>query len=126
MHIWVDAEACPQGITDLLCRAAARRQIALTLVATQPLRAPPSPWITALRVPAGVDGADHAIVQRVRTGDLAVTADLPLRHVLDERRQRGVDTGGPAPFGARDRPAFATQGDRRLTRAGRTGPAASW
>jgi cytochrome P450 len=55
----------------------------------------------------------------------AVTADLPLRHVLDERRQCGVDTGGPVPFGARDRPAFATQGDRRLTRAGRTGPAAS-
>jgi uncharacterized protein len=155
MHIWVDADACPQGITDLLCRAAARRQIALTLVATQPLRTPPSPWITTLRVPAGVDGADHAIVRRVRAGDLAVTADLPLaarvvaqgaqalnprgqlytrantydhltlRHVLDERRQRGVDTGGPAPFRPRDRPAFANQWDRWLTHAGRTGPEAT-
>jgi uncharacterized protein YaiI (UPF0178 family) len=134
MHLWADAEACPQGITALRCRAAARRQIALMLVAPQPRRTPPSPWITAPRGPAGVDGADHAIVRRVRAGDLGVTADLPLaarvvaqgaqalnprgplytrahthdhltlRHVLDERRQRGVDTGGPAPFRPRDRP----------------------
>jgi uncharacterized protein len=104
-----------------------------------------------LRVPAGFEGADHAIVHRVQAGDLVVTADLPLaarvvaqgvhaltprgplytqanihdhltmRHVLDELRQSGVDTGGPAPFGTRDRQAFANQLDRRLTHAGRTG-----
>ena len=155
MHIWVDADACPQVIKDLLCRAADRRRIALTLVANQPLRTPVSLYIHTLRVPAGVDGADHAIVQRVRAGDLVVTADLPLaarvvaqgaqalnprgqlythanihesltmRHVLDELRQSGVETGGPAPFGARDRQAFANQLDRWLTHAGRTGPDAA-
>jgi uncharacterized protein YaiI (UPF0178 family) len=155
MHIWVDADACPTVIKDLLCRAAERRQIALTLVANQPLRTPPSPPITALRVPAGFDGADQAIVQRVRAGDLVVTADLPLaarvvahgaqalnprgqlcthanmhdhltmRPVLDELRQSGVDTGGPAPFSARDRQAFANQLDRWLTDAGGRGPEAT-
>jgi uncharacterized protein len=155
MHIWVDADACPTVIKDLLCRAAARRQIALTLVANQPLRTPPSPYIHTLRVPAGFDGADHAIVQHVRAGDLVVTADLPLaarvvakggqalnprgqlytrenihdhltmRHVLDELRQSGIDTGGPAPFSPRDRQAFANQLDRWLTHAGRAGPEAT-
>jgi uncharacterized protein YaiI (UPF0178 family) len=155
MHIWVDADACPQVIKDLLYRVAERRQIALTLIANQPLRTPPSPSIHTLRVPAGVDGADHAIVQRVQAGDLVVTADLPLaarvvahgaqalnprgqlytrenihdhltmRHVLDELRQSGVDTGGPAPFSTRDRQTFANQLDRWLTRAGRTGPGSS-
>jgi uncharacterized protein len=155
MHIWVDADACPKVIKDLLCRAADRRQIALTLVANQPLHVPPSPYITALLVPAGFDGADQTIVQRVRAGDLVVTADLPLaarvvaqgaqalnprgqlytranvhehltlRHVLDELRQSGVDTGGPSPFGARNRQAFANQLDRWLTHAGRTGPEAT-
>jgi uncharacterized protein YaiI (UPF0178 family) len=152
MHIWVDADACPQVIKGLLVRTAARRQIALTLVANRPLRVPPSPFITTLCVPAGFDGADHAIVQHVQAGDLVVTADLPLaarvvaqgaqalnprgqlythanihesltmRHVLDELRQSGVDTGGPAPFSARDRQTFANQLDRWLTYAGRTGP----
>jgi uncharacterized protein YaiI (UPF0178 family) len=151
----VDADACPQVIKELLCRAADRRQIALTLVANRPLRTPVSPYIHTLRFPAGVDGADHAIVQRVRAGDLVVTADLPLaarvmvqgahalnprgqlytrehihdhlttRHLLDERRQSGVDTGGPAPFGARDRQAFANQLDRLLTHADRSGPEAT-
>jgi uncharacterized protein len=155
MHIWVDADACPQVIKDLLVRTAERRQIALTLVANQPLRTPPSPSIHTLRVPAGFDGADHAIVQRVQAGDLVVTADLPLaarvvaqgaqalnprgqlythanihehltmRHVLDELRQSGVETGGPAPFSPRDRQAFANQLDRWLTHAGRTGPNAA-
>jgi uncharacterized protein len=155
MHIWVDADACPQAVKDLLCRAAERRQIALTLVANRPLRTPPSPSIHTLRVPAGFDGADHAIVQRVQAGDLVVTADLPLaarvvaqgaqalnprgqlythanihehltmRHVLDELRQSGVETGGPAPFSPRDRQAFANQLDRWLTHAGRTGPNAA-
>jgi uncharacterized protein len=140
MHLWGDAAACPS---------------ALTLVAPQPPRLPPAPWITTRRVPAGVDGADHALVRHGRAGDLVVTAALPLaarvvahgaqaltprgplyarahthapltlRHALDERRPRGVDTGGPAPFGARERPACANQWERRLTRAGRTGPEAT-
>jgi uncharacterized protein YaiI (UPF0178 family) len=78
MHIWVDANACPQVVKALLCRAAARRQIAPTLVANQPLRVPLPPSVHTLRVPVGFDAADHAIVQRVQAGDLVVTADLPL------------------------------------------------
>jgi uncharacterized protein len=155
MHIWVDADACPKVIKDLLFRAADRRRIALTLVANQPLRTPPSPSIHTLLVPAGFDGADHAIVRHVRAGDLVVTADLPLaarvvaqgahalnprgqlytrenihehltmRHVLDELRQSGVDTGGPSPFSPRDRQAFANQLDRLLTCVSKTGPDAT-
>ena len=78
MHIWVDADACPHAIKDLLFRAAKRLRIALTLVANQPLRTPPSPYINVLRVSAGFDVADHTIVQHVRAGDLVVTADIPL------------------------------------------------
>jgi uncharacterized protein YaiI (UPF0178 family) len=151
MHIWVDADACPHVIKDLLYRAADRRRIELTLVANQPLRIPASPYIYLLRVPAGFDGADQAIVQRVRTGDLVVTADVPLaaqvvakgasalnprgqcytpeniyehltmRHVMDELRQSGVETGGPSPFSPRDRQAFANQLDRLLTHSAQTG-----
>jgi uncharacterized protein len=151
MHIWVDADACPKAIKDLLYRVADRRQVPLTLVTNQPLRLPSSPSITLFRVPPGFDAADHAIVQHVRAGDLVVTADLPLaahvvakgaqalnprgtlytpenmpeyltmRHVMDELRQSGVDTGGPPPFNARDRQAFANQLDRWVTHACRTG-----
>jgi uncharacterized protein YaiI (UPF0178 family) len=151
MHIWVDADACPHVIKDLLYRAANRWHIALTLVTNQSLRIPRSPYIHLLRVPAGFDEADQAIVQRVRAGDLVVTADIPLaaqvvangahalnprgqvytpenihehltmRHVMDELRQSGVQTGGPSPFSRRDRQAFANQLDRLLTHAARTG-----
>jgi uncharacterized protein YaiI (UPF0178 family) len=133
MHIWVDADACPHVIKDLLYRAANRWHMALTLVTNQPLRIPTSPHIHLLRVPAGFDGADQAIVRHVCAGDLVVTADIPLaaqvvakgahalnprgqrytpenihehltmRHVMDELRQSGVETGGPSPFSARDR-----------------------
>jgi uncharacterized protein YaiI (UPF0178 family) len=151
MHIWVDADACPHVIKELLYRAADRRHMALTLVTNQSLRIPTSPSIHLLRVPAGFDGADQAIVQRVRAGGLVVTADVPLaaqvvakgasalnprgqrytpvnihehltmRHVMDELRQSGVQTGGPSPFSRRDRQAFANHLDRFLTRAPRTG-----
>jgi uncharacterized protein len=123
MHIWVDADACPHVIKDLLYRAANRLKIALTLVANQPLSTPASPSITVLRVPAGFDITDHTIVQHVRAGDLVVTADVPLAaqvvaqgahalnpqgqvytpanihehltmcHVMDELHQSGVETG---------------------------------
>jgi uncharacterized protein len=152
MHIWVDADACPNVIKDLLFRAADRWGISLTLVANQPLRTPPSPYIQVLQVSAGFDVADHTIAQHVRAGDLVVTADLPLaaqviakgghalnprgtlytrenmpehltmRHVMDELRQSGVDTGGPSPFSPRDRQAFANQLDRVLTHVGKIGP----
>lgn len=78
MHIWVDADACPHVIKDLLYRAANRLNIALTLVANQPLRTPALPFITVLRVPAGFDVADHTVFQYVRAGDVIVTADIPL------------------------------------------------
>jgi uncharacterized protein YaiI (UPF0178 family) len=151
MHIWVHADACPHVIKELLYRAADRRHIALTLVTNQPLRIPTSPYIHLLRVPTGFDGADQAIIQHVRAGDLVVTADVPLaaevvakgvhalnprghgytpenihehltmRHVLEELRQSGVETGGPSPFSPRDRQAFANQLDRFLTPSARRG-----
>jgi uncharacterized protein len=151
MHIWVDADACPKVIKDLLYRAADRWGIALTLVANQPLRIPSSPHIQVLQVPAGFDIADHTIAQHVQAGDLVVTADIPLaaqviaqggqalnprgtwytrenihehltmRHVMDELRQSGVHTGGPAPFSQRDRHAFANHLHRMLTHDGKTG-----
>ena len=151
MHIWVDADACPNVIKDLLFRAADRWGISLTLVANQPLYTPPSPHIKVLQVPAGFDIADHTIAQHVRAGDLVVTADLPLaaqviakgahalnprgtlytrenihehltmRHVMDELRQSGVHTGRPAPFSPQDRHAFANHLHRVVTHDGKTG-----
>lgn len=151
MHIWVDADACPKAIKDLLYRVAERRQVRLTLVSNQALHIPSSRVITLLHVTAGFDAADDAIVRHVRAGDLVVTADLPLaaqvvargaqalnprgtrytaanlpeyltmRRVMDELRQSGVNTGGPAPFRAQDRQAFADQLDRWVTRARQAG-----
>lgn len=145
MHIWVDADACPKAIKDLLYRVAERRQVRLTLVSNQALHIPSSRVITLLRVPAGFDAADDAIVRHVCAGDLVVTADLPLaaqvvargaqalsprgtrytaanlpeyltmRLVMDELRQSGVDTGGPPPLRVRDRQAFADELDRWVT-----------
>jgi uncharacterized protein len=151
VQIWVDADACPKAIKDLLYQAADRWGIALTLVANQPLRIPPSPHIQVLQVPAGFNVADDTIAQHVQAGDLVVTADIPLaalviahggqalnprghlytrenihehltmRHIMDELRQSGVNTGGPAPFSQRDRQAFANHLHRVLTHDGRTG-----
>jgi len=144
MKIWVDADACPAAIKDILYRAANRVQVHLTLIANQMLRSPPSPWIRALQVPAGFDVADRRIVEEVAAGDLVVTADVPLaaqviakgarvldprgelldagniderlglRNFLEGLRSSGVDTGGPAAFSAGDRQAFANQLDRLL------------
>ncbi len=146
MKIWVDADACPGAIKDILFRAADRAQVQLTLIANQMLRVPPSPWIRALQVPAGFDVADQRIVQEAEAGDLVVTADVPLAalvvakgaHVLDPRgdlldasniqerltlrnfmdvlRSGGVETGGPAVFSAADRQAFANQLDGLLVK----------
>ncbi|MBU2477587.1 MAG: DUF188 domain-containing protein, partial [Gammaproteobacteria bacterium] len=78
MQIWVDADACPGVIKDILYRAATRTQIMLTLVANQPLRTPASPYIKSLQVPAGFDVADNRIVELMAAGDLVITADIPL------------------------------------------------
>jgi len=144
MRIWVDADACPNVIKDILFRAAERARVILTLVANQPIRTPPSQYIKALQVPAGFDVADNRIVELAEAGDLVITADIPLaagvidkgghaldprgetytrdnikerlamRKLMDELRSRGIDTGGPATFSNADRQAFANKLDRFL------------
>ncbi len=132
MQIWVDADACPQAIKDILFRAAERAQVMTTLVANTPLRTPPSPYIRSLRVAKGFDVADSRIVQELQRGDLVVTADIPLAaeviargaHALDPRgelysednvRER-LAIRGPAPLGPSDRQRFANHLDRFLAR----------
>jgi uncharacterized protein YaiI (UPF0178 family) len=147
MNIWVDADACPAVVKDILFRAAERAQVPLTLVANQPLRTPRSSFIRTLQVPRGFDVADNEIARRVEPGDLVVTADIPLaaqvierggnaldprgelyspdtirerltmRDFMDELRASGVQTGGPAPLAHGDRQRFANQLDRLLARA---------
>ena len=144
MRIWVDADACPGAIKEILYRAAERLQISMTLVANQPLRAPPSKYIRTLQVMKGFDVADHRIVAEVVPGDLVITADIPLaadvlardahalnprgefysehniaqalslRDFLDQLRSTGVETDGPAPFSAADTRAFARELERFL------------
>ena len=148
MHIWIDADACPNVIKEILFRAADRVKVPLTLVANQPLRTLPSKYINSIRVGAGFDVADNEIVQRVKSGDLVITADIPLaaevieadahalnprgefytrdnirqrltmRNFMDELRGSGVDTGGPPTLNQGDRQAFANQLDRFLTQHG--------
>lgn len=145
-QVWVDADACPGVVRDILFRAAERARVHVTLVANQWLRTPPSRFIRAMQVEAGPDVADGAIVARVGAGDLVVTQDIPLaalvlakgavaldprgelytadtiaerlsmRNFMDELRGAGVQTGGPAPLHARDRQAFANQLDRWIAR----------
>jgi uncharacterized protein YaiI (UPF0178 family) len=144
MHIWVDADACPKVIKDILFRAATRTKISLTLVANQTLYVPPSPYIRSVQVPAGFDVADNEIVKRVTSGDLVISSDLPLAaeviekgvHVLSHRgewysasnigpllnmrdfmdnlRASGVQTGGPPPMSQSESKAFAGHLDRFL------------
>jgi uncharacterized protein YaiI (UPF0178 family) len=148
-QIWVDADACPGPVKEILFRAAERAQVAVTLVANQWLRTPPSRFVRALQVQGGFDVADDAIAERAGPGDLVVTQDIPLasrvlangaeainprgdryttddiaerlsiRDFMDELRGAGVKTGGPAAFGARDRQAFANQLDGWLARRAR-------
>ncbi|GLR14979.1 UPF0178 protein [Chitinimonas prasina] len=144
MRIWVDADACPSVIKEILFRAAERWQVPTTLVANQLIRIPPSAWIRSVQVPAGFDVADREIVLQVQTGDLVITADIPLaaaviekgghainprgeiytpenmaerlrmRDFMEALRNSGVETGGPAAFSQSDRQAFANQLDRFL------------
>jgi len=147
MKIWVDADACPTVIKDILYRAAERKQLQLVLVANQPLRVPASRFISTLTVSHGFDEADNEIVRRCEAGDLVITADIPLaadvlakgghalnprgelyshdtikqkltmRDFMDTLRGSGVHTGGPPPLNQSDRQAFANQLDQLLQRS---------
>jgi uncharacterized protein YaiI (UPF0178 family) len=134
-RIWVDADACPTVIRDILFRAAERVGIELTLVANQWIRTPPSRWLRSIQVPQGLDVADSAIVERVAAGDLVLEKKavalnprgqlytpnnmaerLSMRNFMEELRGAGVQTGGPPPLGPRDRQLFAAELDRWLAR----------
>ncbi|HKS33384.1 hypothetical protein EDF81_4248 [Enterobacter sp. BIGb0383] len=151
MAIWVDADACPNVIKQILFRAAERTQTPLTLVANQTLRVPPSPLIRSLRVPAGFDVADNEIVRLCAAGDLVITADIPLaaevlgkgavalnprgeryseatirerltmRDFMDTLRASGIQTGGPDTLSQRDRQQFAAELDKWLLEVQRRG-----
>ncbi len=150
MKIWVDADACPGVIKDILFRAAIRTKITMTLVANHVIRIPSSENIHFMQVTQGFDVADNEIVQRINNGDLVITADIPLaaeviekgalalnprgelytadtikakltmRNFMDTLRSSGVQTGGPSAISQADRQAFANQLDKLLTQYGIT------
>ncbi len=149
MQIWVDADACPNVIKEVLFRAAERTGMMVTLVANQTVRIPPSKYLRTLRVEAGFDVADNEIVRRTEPGDLVITADIPLaaeviekggvalnprgeryttetikerlnmRDFMDTMRASGVQTGGPPTLNQRDRQQFANELDKWLQQAKR-------
>ncbi len=146
MKIWVDADACPVVIKEILFKAANRSKILLTLVANQLIAKPNSPYIKMLQVNSGFDVADDEIVKLVKTEDLVITSDIPLaaeviekgacalsprgelftldnikprlnmRDFLDTMRASGENTGGPPPLNQRDRQTFANHLDRILSK----------
>lgn len=146
MKIWVDADACPVAVKEILYKAAAREKIKLVLVANNRMQIPKSPFISFCLVPKGQDVADNEIVRLLCPNDLVVTADIPLaaravekeavvlsprgdlfteenirerlslRDFFDDLRANGVETGGPSSFSARDKQTFANALDRVLTR----------
>lgn len=146
MHIWVDADACPKVIKEILFRAAERTETHLTLVANQALATPPSRYIKSLQVASGYDVADNEIVKRLTQGDLVITSDIPLaaavleqggnalnprgelystetiksrltmRDFMDTLRASGIYTGGPSAISQRDRQSFANQLDTILAK----------
>jgi uncharacterized protein len=146
MQIWVDADACPAVIKEILFRAAERARVQVTLVANQPIRIPASPQVRFVQVGAGFDVADKRIVESIAANDLVITADIPLaaaaieksahalnprgqlytkdnirehlsvRNFMDELRGGGVVTGGPAALSQRDRQAFANSLDSFLAK----------
>ncbi|MFW6324527.1 MAG: YaiI/YqxD family protein [Desulfovibrionales bacterium] len=147
MRIYVDADACPNAIKEILFRAARRRGMETVLVANQPLRTPLSPQIRTVQVRVGMDTADHRIVEMTAPGDLVITADIPLaaavvqkgglalnpngelytrdnvhqclgmRNLMQELRSAGVITGGPPSPGKREKGLFAAHLDRIITRS---------
>jgi uncharacterized protein YaiI (UPF0178 family) len=149
MKIWVDADACPVVVKEILFRAAARAEVPVTLVANQFLKVPKSPFISFLQVQQGFDVADNEIVQRCQPGDLVITADIPLasevidkdaialnprgelysveniktrlnmRDFMDTMRASEIESGGPPPLTQRDRQQFANNLDKLITQATR-------
>jgi len=146
MKIWVDADACPVVIKDILFRAAQRTQVHTTLIANQAIQIPPSPYIKMLQVSSGFDVADDEIVKRLTSGDLVITSDIPLaaeaiekggyvlsprgelytednirarlnmRDFMDTLRSSGINTGGPPALNQGDRKAFANHLDTFLAK----------
>jgi uncharacterized protein YaiI (UPF0178 family) len=146
MKIWIDADACPVVIKNILFKAAECTGVQLTLVANQPMRIPASPFIKMLQVESGFDVADKEIVKGLTMGDLVITSDIPLaaeviekecyalsprgelydrdnirerltmRDFMDTLRGSGIDTGGPAALSQKNRNAFANELDKLLTR----------
>ncbi len=146
LKIWIDADACPTVIKDILFKAAERTQTKLILVANQPIRVPGSRYIKTIQVQAGFDVADNEIVKLVKEGDLVITSDIPLadevievggralsprgelytpsniksrlnmRDFMDTMRASGEHTGGPAPLSQSDRQQFANHLDRILSK----------
>jgi hypothetical protein len=146
MHIWVDADACPNAIKEILFRAAQRTRIHMTLVAGQPVTPPRSPWVKAVTVATGFDAADDAIIDRLEPGDLVITGDIPLaaravaagatalnprgefyteenirerlamRDLMASLRDTGALSGGPPPLGNVERQTFANALDRWLAK----------
>ena len=144
--IWVDGDACPSVLRDILFRAARRLNIKLALVANARMRLPTSDLFSLVLVPAGADKADKKIIQLLRAGDLVITGDIPLaadvvknggialvtrgelfdensigerlamRNMMDQIRASGIETGGPKPLNSKDVQAFANQLDRILTK----------
>ena len=144
MKIWVDADACPVVIKDILFRAAERTKIQTTLIANHTMRVPPSQYISLYQVTKGFDVADDEIVKRLESGDLVISSDTPLaaeaiekgatvlsprgelytaanikarltmRDFMDTLRSSGVDTGGPPAMNQNDRKTFADQLDKFL------------
>ena len=149
MQLWIDADACPNTIKEILFRAAIKREIDTTLVANNALTVPQSRHIKTIKVGQGLDVADREIVKQLQSGDLVITADIPLaadviekgghalnprgefyseenirerlsmRNFMDELRSSGIETGGPPALGPKDKQAFANQLDRFLTNAAR-------
>ncbi|WP_317932908.1 YaiI/YqxD family protein [Halioxenophilus sp. WMMB6] len=147
VNIWVDADACPVVIKEILFRAASRTKIETTLVANQSMSLPNSPFIKRLIVSSGFDVADNEIVKRAEAGDIVITSDIPLaaevlakgakalsprgelytannikarlniRDFMDTMRASGVNTGGPPPLSQADRKAFADKLDQLLAKA---------
>jgi len=148
MKIWIDADACPVVIKEILFKAAIRIEIQCTLIANQYIKIPASPFIHSIQVSAGFDVADNEIVRRVQENDLVITSDIPLaaeiiekgakalsprgemysednikarlnmRDFMETMRASGEQTGGPPPLNHSDRQAFANQLDRYLAKHG--------
>lgn len=146
VRIWIDADACPNPVKELVFRTSRKREVPVIVVANQTLRAPESKLISVVTVPHGADKADDRIAEQIRENDIVITQDIPLaaraveknciaigvrgelfdessigsrlasRNLMDHLRSAGMETKGPKPFGPKDLQTFANQLDKLLTR----------